>query len=49
LYALIASDWAGWLLYGRLDGLLVFRCGLSDLLAIAYERQAQIFILWLRV
>lgn len=48
MYALIASDWAGWLLYGQMSGLLVGRCGLPELLAIAHAQHAHIFLLWLK-
>ena len=48
MYALIASDWGSWLLYGRLQGVLVGRYSLPDLLAIAQQRRGQIFLLWLK-
>lgn len=48
MYALISSDWGAWMAYGQLQGVLVGRCALAELLAIARERQAHIFLLWLR-
>ncbi len=48
MYALIASDWGTWVVYGRLQGVLVGRYSLSELLAIAQQQHGQIFLLWLR-
>jgi len=48
MYAIIASNWGAWMVYGRLQGVLVGRYSLPELLAIAHERHGQIFLLWLK-
>jgi len=48
MYGLIASNWGAWMVYGQLQGVLVGRYSLPELLAIAKLRHGQIFLLWLR-